>query len=131
MIPFRLSRPCVGFKPTIPLAVDGPRMDPPVSVPIPRGAYPAAIATPVPPDDPAGDRDRSCGFLDWPPSELYARRGELRHVHLCQNDSAGIAKLLHNECIVRRNRTFEQNGAAGGRHVERVIVIFEHDRDAV
>src|SRR5947199_9456111 len=72
MIRFRLSSPCVGFKPTIPLAVDGPLMDPPVSVPIPRGAYPAAIATPVPPDDPAGDRHRSCGFREWRPSELYA-----------------------------------------------------------
>src|SRR5215472_7069806 len=70
MIPLLLSRPCVGFRPTIPFAVDGPRIDPPVSVPRPNGAYAAATATPVPPDEPAGDRPRSWGFNDCPPSEL-------------------------------------------------------------
>src|SRR5207247_8974625 len=33
-------------------------------------------------------------------STVCARRRELRHVHLCQNDYAGIAKLLHKERIV-------------------------------
>jgi len=32
----------------------------------------AAIATPVPPDDPDGVRVRSCGLSDCPPSELRA-----------------------------------------------------------
>ena len=38
MMPLRLSSPCVGFSPTMPFEVDGPRIDPPVSVPMPSGA---------------------------------------------------------------------------------------------
>ena len=38
MMPLRLRSPCVGFSPTMPLDVDGPRMEPPVSVPMPSGA---------------------------------------------------------------------------------------------
>ncbi len=30
------------------------------------------MATPVPPEEPEGERARSCGLSDWPPSELYA-----------------------------------------------------------
>ena len=71
-MPLRLSSPCVGFSPTMPLAEEGPRIEPPVSVPKPSGAYAAAIATPVPPDEPDGLRVRSCGLSDWPPSELCA-----------------------------------------------------------
>ena len=56
----------------MPFAVDGPRTDPPVSVPSPTCAYAAAIAAPVPPDDPEGVRVRSCGFRVRPPSELIA-----------------------------------------------------------
>ena len=70
MIPDRLSSPCVGLSAAMPFDVAGPRIDPPVSVPIPIGAYAAAIATPVPPDEPDGPRARSCGLSDWPPSEL-------------------------------------------------------------
>ena len=70
MMPERLSNPCVGFNAAMPFVVAGPRIEPPVSVPIPTTAYAAAIATPVPPDDPEGPRVRSCGFSDWPPSEL-------------------------------------------------------------
>ena len=62
MMPSRLRSPCVGFRPTMPFGVDGPRIDPPVSVPMPIGAYAAAIATPVPPEEPDGVRVRSCGF---------------------------------------------------------------------
>jgi hypothetical protein len=38
MMPLRLSSPWVGFSPTMPFEVEGPRIDPPVSVPIPSGA---------------------------------------------------------------------------------------------
>ena len=38
MMPLRLSSPCVGFRPTMPFEVDGPRIEPPVSVPMPSGA---------------------------------------------------------------------------------------------
>ena len=38
MMPSRLSNPSVGFRPTMPFDDDGPRTDPPVSVPRPSGA---------------------------------------------------------------------------------------------
>jgi len=56
------------LSPTMPFDVDGPRDDPPLSVPGER-AYPAAIATPVPPDDPDGVRVSRAGQR-LPPSEL-------------------------------------------------------------
>ena len=58
-IPSRLNKPCVGLSPAMPLAVVGPRTDPPVSVPIPNCAKAAAIAAPVPPEEPAGERSVS------------------------------------------------------------------------
>ncbi len=62
----------VVLRPAIPLAVDGPRTDPPVSVPRPAIANAAAIAAPVPPEDPEGVRVGSCGLRIWPPRELCA-----------------------------------------------------------
>ncbi len=56
----------------MPLAVDGPRTEPPVSVPSPAIANAAAIDAPVPPEDPDGVRVRSCGLRICPPSELCA-----------------------------------------------------------
>src|SRR4051812_23391344 len=69
-MPLRLSRPWVGLRPTIPLAEEGPRIDPPVSVPIPNWAKAAAMAEPVPPLEPDGVRWRSWGFRVCRPIEL-------------------------------------------------------------
>jgi hypothetical protein len=41
----------VGFRPVTPLATDGKRIEPPVSVPIAPWHRPAATATPEPLDD--------------------------------------------------------------------------------
>jgi len=53
-MPFRLTRPYVGFRPAIPQAAAGRRIEPPVSVPIVAGAKPAATAAAEPDDEPAG-----------------------------------------------------------------------------
>ena len=60
--PLRLTRPHVGFKPTIPLAADGSRIDPPVSLPIEPKHSPAAVAAPEPLDDAPGHRSAPHGF---------------------------------------------------------------------
>ena len=39
MIPYRLTRPYVGFSPTIPVSAAGWRMEPPVSVPMDSGTW--------------------------------------------------------------------------------------------
>ena len=38
-IPYRLTRPYVGFRPTVPVIAAGWRMEPPVSVPMASGAW--------------------------------------------------------------------------------------------
>ena len=69
-MPSRLSSPSEGFRPAMPFEVVGPRTDPPVSVPMPTCANQAAMATPVPPDDPDGVRVKSCGLRMGPSIEL-------------------------------------------------------------
>jgi len=49
MMPLREIRPLVGLMPTMPLADDGPRIEPPVSEPRPSGENQAARPAPVPP----------------------------------------------------------------------------------
>src|ERR1700730_13101335 len=60
--PCRLTRPYVGFRPTIPLTVAGVRTDPPVSVPMAAKSDRAATAAPDPALDPPG-YDSSCHGL--------------------------------------------------------------------
>ncbi len=56
MIPARLTRPTVGFRPTRPQVFDGDPIEPSVSVPMPTAAKLAAMAPPVPELDPDGLR---------------------------------------------------------------------------
>ncbi|MNK96140.1 hypothetical protein D3C87_1164070 [compost metagenome] len=60
--PWRLTRPHVGFRPVMPLAADGKRIDPPVSVPSAPKHSPAAVATPEPLDDTPGHSVASHGL---------------------------------------------------------------------
>src|ERR1700691_1930071 len=56
-MPRRLSRPYVGLCPAMPHQAAGPRIDPPVSLPIAPMHKPAATATAGPDDDPDGSSD--------------------------------------------------------------------------
>ena len=67
--PCRLTRPYVGFSPTMPQTAAGPRIDPPVSLPIVSGTMPAATAAPEPDDDPAAVNSRPHGFFTVPNPE--------------------------------------------------------------
>src|SRR5688572_19404773 len=71
MMPDRLTRPTVGFRPTKPATDAGQMMLPSVSVPIPIAARLAAIAAPVPELDPHGLRSSTYGFFVCPPRELH------------------------------------------------------------
>src|SRR3954451_10270884 len=71
MMPRRLTRPTVGFKPTSPFTADGQMMLPSVSVPTPKAARLDATAAPVPELEPHGLRSRAYGFLVCPPRELH------------------------------------------------------------
>ena len=65
-IPARLTRPNVGFRPTMPQHDAGQRIEPPVSVPGAAATMPDASAAPDPPLEPPGTRVGSCGFLHEP-----------------------------------------------------------------
>ena len=68
--PMRLTTPYVGFTPTTPHSAAGWRIDPPVSLPKPRVAKPAATAAALPPLEPPGTRLVSSGLRVGPNAEF-------------------------------------------------------------
>ena len=71
MIPRRLTSPTVGLSPTSPQIDDGQRIDPSVSVPTPTAARLAAMAVPVPEEEPHGLRSMATGWRTCPPRLLH------------------------------------------------------------
>ncbi len=67
----RLIKPTVGLNPTIPPTEAGQVIDPSVSVPIAAHASPAAIAAPLPDEEPHGERSSAWGFFVCPPTALH------------------------------------------------------------
>src|SRR5918992_3497247 len=67
--PYRETPPYVGLAPTVPVNAAGWRIEPPVSVPIARGASNAASAAAEPPPDPPGTRSVSHGLWVGPNAE--------------------------------------------------------------
>src|SRR5215831_9048618 len=65
-MPRMLTRPHVGLRPTIPQHAAGPRIEPPVSVPVAPAQRKAATAAPEPPLDPPGERSSAHGFRVGP-----------------------------------------------------------------
>src|SRR5687768_10906145 len=70
MMPDRLTRPTVGFRPTRPFAPAGHTIDPSVSVPTAAAARFAATAAPDPELEPQGLRSSTYGFFTSPPRPL-------------------------------------------------------------
>src|SRR5688500_10533802 len=70
MQPWRLMRPNVGRSPARPHRADGLRIDPLVSVPMPKPMHPAAVADAGPADDPLEPCVGSHGLFVWPPNQL-------------------------------------------------------------
>jgi hypothetical protein len=67
--PYRLTRPYVGFTPTMPQKLAGWRTEPPVSDPRAAGTTPAATSAADPPDEPPGTRSGSIGCRTRPKAE--------------------------------------------------------------
>ena len=78
-------------------------------------------------------RAREVVRIERLPAERALRRTgrELRHVQLREHDRACRAELLDEERVLRRNRSLEQHRAARRRQIERVVVVLEHDWNAV
>src|SRR5689334_17044646 len=62
MMPLRETSPTVGLIPTMPQIDEGQTIDPSVSVPIPTAAKLAAIAAPVPDEEPHALRSKMYGL---------------------------------------------------------------------
>src|SRR5664279_5166946 len=65
-MPLRPTRPDVGFRPVSEQKLDGPRIEPPVSVPSEPSTSPVAIAGPQPELEPPGVCAKFQGFLAAP-----------------------------------------------------------------
>ena len=68
-MPSPLASPRVPRSPASAWCAEGMRIDPQVSLPMPKAPKLAATAAPVPPLDPPGLRSGSYGLRVWPPSE--------------------------------------------------------------
>src|SRR5215475_8761200 len=68
MAPYRLTRPNVGRSPLQPHRVDGLRIEPLVSVPMPNATQPAAVADDGPAEEPLDPSFRSHGLFVRPPN---------------------------------------------------------------
>ncbi len=68
-MPSPLASPRVPRSPTSAWCADGMRIEPQVSLPIPKAPKLAATAAPVPPLDPPGLRVGSYGLRVWPPKD--------------------------------------------------------------
>src|SRR3984957_10382827 len=69
-MPRRLTRPTVGFRPTMPFIDAGLTIDPSVSVPTAIAHRFAETATADPELEPDGVRSVAYGFRHWPPRPL-------------------------------------------------------------
>ena len=132
MMPSRLSSPCVGFRPTMPFAVDGPRIDPPVSVPRPTARMPPRSPRRCRRTIPTACASGRADCAIWPPSEL------------CAPPDANSDRFTLARMIAPASRSFfTTNASSGGIEpsssteppvvgMSKVsIVVLEHDRDAV
>ena len=104
LIPARLTRPKVGFSPTMPHTDAGQRIEPPVSVPGASATIPAATAAPEPPLEPPGTRVGSCGLRQVPNQGLS---------QVVPQASSCVFSLAMQTAPARRERRHHVGVAAG------------------
>ena len=99
----------------MPESAAGWRIEPPVSVPIPNGAWYAATAAAEPPLLPPGHRVEVPRVADRPERGPLVRRAhrELVHVRLAEDHGAGVAQALGDVGVVRRDVALEDPRARG------------------
>ena len=134
-MPVRLTRPIVGFNPTMPQAPAGQLMEPSVSVPSASGARPAATPAPEPGRRTAGAAVESERVPRLPSDGAPPARGRppthggpFRQVGLSDDDGAGLPEEAYDWSICRRRVPVESQRA--GCRAERPgrvdVVLHEH-----
>src|SRR5437660_7021431 len=97
MMPWRLTRPKVGLRPTTPQKLAGTRTDPPVSVPVAAIANPAATAFADPLLEPPVYRAIDHGFLGVPKMSVVPQANSpvlvlpRRIIPCCSSRSTNVA----------------------------------------
>ena len=95
-------RPCVGFRPMVPVKAAGMRIEPPASLPMDRRTTPAATAAAQPPAAAGRERrvPRIAGDAEgWAVGDAFPV--EFRRARLAQH-GAGIGQPLHEHGMGRR-----------------------------
>ena len=106
--PKRETRPQVGFKPVLPLAAEGKRIEPPVSDPSEPKHRPAAVATPEPLDDAPGPMVPVPGVERRRHIGMMVGERSLGELELAQQDGAGLAQLANDGRIDARDEAAVQ-----------------------
>ena len=132
-MPSPLASPRVPRSPASAWCAEGMRIDPQVSLPMPKAPKLAATAAPVPPLDPPGLRSGSYGLRVWPPREaiVVIPRANSMHVGLAEEDCARLAETPHLGGVVGRHRGRKGDRAGRRGHVGGVVVVLHHDRNPV
>jgi len=97
MMPSRLTRPTVGFKPTTPLMDEGETIEPSVSVPTVSAARSAAAAAAEPALDPLVLRSSAYGLRVSPPRPLQPLVARVERIlaHSLKLVLPSIARCVH------------------------------------
>ena len=116
----------------MPDSAAGWRIEPPVSVPIPNGAWNAATAAAEPPLRAARDHVQVPGVAHRSERGPLVRRAhrELVHVRLAEDHGAGVSQPLGDVGVVRGDVALEDpraRGALAARHRDEVL---QRDRQA-
>ena len=115
----------------MPLAADGKRIDPPVSVPSEPKQRPAAVATPEPLDDAPDQWSRCQGLTGGTIVGMVVGERALGELELAEQDGAGLAQLAHDGRVERRHEVAVQRHARRGRDAFGAAQVLDRDRHAV
>ena len=128
----RLTTPYVGLTPTTPHSAAGWRIDPPVSLPKPSVANPAATAAALPPARTARHPRRVERVARRTERRVLGARshGELVEVGLADDHRPGVLQPRDDGGVVRRLPSLEDPRRAGRRDPAGAHVVLERHRDA-
>ena len=129
--PWRETRPQVGFRPVLPLAADGKRIEPPVSEPSEPKHRPAAVATPEPLDDAPGPVVAVPGIERRRDVGMVVGERALGELQLAEQDGAGLAQLAHDGRVDARDEVAVQRHARRGGDAFGPAQVLDRDRHAV
>ena len=119
--------------PAMPQSAAGPRIEPPVSEPVPPRIIPAATAAPVPEEEPAVKRVGVPGIARRRPGQVEARAaaGEFMGGELAEHHHPGRGPSRRRCGVARRDVVLQHAGMAGGGDARGLVDVLVGEGDAV